>query len=202
MAPATGRNRDPILEVLRRLWPAQLQGIGAEPLHILEIASGTGEHAVHFARELPHLHWQPTDLDDAALASIAAWQQETGLPNLAPPLRLDVCGQPWPDVEPVGIFCANMIHIAPWPCTLGLVAGAGRLLPPGGLLVLYGPFMVDGQHTAPSNAAFDLDLRARDPRWGVREIGALGQVAADAGLRERERVEMPANNLVVVFARR
>lgn len=198
-APAAQRNRGPILEVLARLWP---EVAGAPRRLVLEIASGTGEHAVHFARHLPHVDWQPSDLGADAIASVDAWRDEAGLDNLRPPVALDVGAAAWPAVRPSDLFCANMIHIAPWSCTLGLLAGASRLLAPGGLLVLYGPFAIDGQHTAPSNAAFDADLRRRDPSWGVRDLPEVAAVAEAAGFTLRERVSMPANNLVVVFERR
>lgn len=192
-APATERNRGPILEVLQRLWPT--------PGRILEVASGSGEHAVAFARALPHLVWQPTDLDPGALASIDAWQTEAALDNLLPAARLDVCNEPWPTGEITGVFCANMIHIAPWACTPALLHGAARRLHEGALLVLYGPFAIDGAHTSPSNAAFDRDLQSRDASWGVRDLADVLRVAAEAGFEEVERVPMPANNLTIVLAR-
>jgi SAM-dependent methyltransferase len=192
-APATARNRDPILEVLRRWLPPQ--GL------VLEIAAGTGEHAVYFAGRLPALTWQPTDVSEAALASIAAWRREAGPANLLAPLRLDVC-QPWPVGRADAIFCANMIHIAPWRCAQGLMAGAGTTLRPGGVLILYGPFRIGGEHTAPSNAAFDADLRARAPEWGVRDLEAVAALAQAAGLDHVDTIPMPANNLSVVWRRR
>lgn len=192
-APATERNRGPILDVLRRVWDA--------PGCILEIASGSGEHAIAFARALPHLRWQPTDLDPGALASIDAWRDDAGLSNVSAAVRLDVCETPWPAFTATGLFCANMIHIAPWACTLALFDGAARMLPAGARVVLYGPFAIDGAHTAPSNAAFDRDLRSRDASWGVRDLAEVLRVADNAGFREVERVAMPANNLIVVLAR-
>ncbi len=198
-APAAQRNRGPILEVLARLWPDMP---GTPRRLVLEIASGTGEHAVHFAGHLPHVDWQPSDLGADAIASVSAWRDEAGLANLCAPVELDVRAPQWPLDRASDLFCANMIHIAPWSCTLGLVAGATRLLDRGGLLVLYGPFAIDGQHTAPSNAAFDADLRRRDPSWGVRDLAEVSAVADAAGFTLRERVSMPANNLVVVFERR
>lgn len=192
-APATERNRGPILEVLQRVWAA--------PASILEIASGSGEHAIAFARALPHLQWQPTDVDDAALASIDAWREDAALTNVLPAIRLDVRAPTWPSISATGLFCANMIHIAPWACTLGLFDGAARLLPVDARVVLYGPFAIDGAHTAPSNAAFDRDLRSRDASWGVRDLADVLRVAGEAGFREVERVAMPANNLTVVLAR-
>ena len=192
-APATLRNREPILAVLDRVLPEQ--GF------VLEIASGTGEHATYFAPRLPGVIWQPTDRDAASLDSIAAWTAELAATNVRPPLVLDVCASTWPVESADAIFCANMIHIAPWEAALGLLAGAGRILPVGGVLVLYGPFMVDHRHTAPSNAAFDESLRARDPAWGVRDLGEVTEVARTHGLALLERIEMPANNLMVVLER-
>jgi hypothetical protein len=168
---------------------------------VLEISSGTGEHAVHFARALPSIEWQPSDVDDAALASISAWRDHEALPNLRAPVRIDVTADTWPVDRVDAVFCANMIHIAPWSCTLGLMDGASRLLASGQLLVLYGPFAIERTHTAPSNASFDADLRRRDPSWGVRDLVDVARAASGAHLRERERIEMPANNLVVVFER-
>lgn len=193
-APAVARNRDPILNVLRRVLPAH--GL------VLEIASGTGEHAVHFAGALPGIVWQPTDPDAAALRSIAAWRDRTGLPNLRPPLEFDVTASPWPVERADAVVCINMIHISPWRSAEGLMAGAGRVLGPGGILFLYGPYKEEGRHTAPSNEAFDADLRARNPAWGVRDLGDVIALAASHGLDFAERVAMPANNLSVVFRRR
>lgn len=188
-SPACERNRAPILEQLRGLLPAS--GL------VLEIASGSGQHAVHFAAGLPGLSWQPTDPDPIALASVAAWREEAGLPNLRPPLRLSVL-EPWPIEGADAMFCANMVHISPWECTLALLAGAARVLPAGGRLLLYGPYRRNGQ-MAPSNLAFDESLRSRDPRWGVRDLEAL-QAAARGFTLERV-VEMPANNLIVSLHR-
>jgi hypothetical protein len=179
--------------VLQRLWPTSGR--------VLEIASGTGEHAVHFAKHMPHLVWQPSDLDADAIASITAWREHVTLPNLEAPVVLDVCAQPWPGGAPTGIFCANMIHIAPWEAALGLLAGAGRVLGPDDPLVLYGPFREGGAHTAPSNEAFDQSLRSRDPRWGVRDVDAVAEAAAEHGLALDEVVVMPANNRIVVLRR-
>jgi len=196
-APATQRNREPILAVLREVLPA-----GAR---VLEIAAGTGEHAAHFAPALRPsvVRWQPTDRDADALPSIAAWREAAGPPdNLEPPIALDV-SRPWPVA--VGafdtIFCANMIHIAPWQATLDLLAGAARHLAAPARVVLYGPFMIGGAHTAPSNEAFDAGLRARDRAWGVRDLDVVLAEAARHGLVEARRVAMPANNFVVVLER-
>jgi hypothetical protein len=192
-APATARNRDPILDVLRGVLPAR--GI------VLEIASGSGEHAVHFARALPGLTFQPTDPDPDALTSIAAWGAESGLPNLRPPLLLDAAAQAWPVEAADAILCINMIHISPWRATEGLLAGAARLLAPGAPLTLYGPYRRDGVPTAPSNEAFDASLRARDPAWGLRQLEDVAVLAEAAGFGPPAVFEMPANNLSVVFRR-
>jgi hypothetical protein len=190
-APATARNRAPILEVLRRVLPPQ--GL------VLELSSGTGEHATFFAAHLPGLSWQPSDLDPAARASIAAWTATTGATNVRAPLDIDARLPAWPIERADAIVCINMIHIAPWAATLGLFAGAARVLPEAGPLFLYGPFKRDGRHTAPSNEAFDASLRARNPEWGVRDLGEVEAVAGPVGLALAEVVPMPANNLSVVF---
>jgi SAM-dependent methyltransferase len=193
-SPAVARNRDPILAVLRRVLPDR--GM------VLEVASGTGEHAVHFAAGLPHLMWQPTDRDTDALRSISAYRTLVRLPNLLPALALDASARPWPVTEAAAIVAINMIHIAPWSAAEGLMAGAGRVLAPGSLLYLYGPFKEEGRHTAPSNAAFDASLRSRDRAWGVRDVGEVVDLANSNGLDLIERVAMPANNLSLVFRRR
>jgi hypothetical protein len=193
-APAVARNRDPILAVLRRVLPTT--GL------VLEVASGTGEHAVHFAAALPDIIWQPTDRDGMALRSIAAWHTSANLPNLLPPLELDATSPVWPVDRADAVVCINMIHISPWRATEGLMAGAARMLATGGVLYLYGPFMEGGRHTAPSNEAFDASLRAGDPDWGVRNLDDVCSLAAQHGLDFMERVTMPANNLSVVLARR
>jgi len=192
-APATARNREPILDVLRAVLP--------ERGKVLEIAAGSGEHAAHFSVALPDIIWQPTDTDPDCLASIDAWAAEAGLANLRPAARLDVVTGPWPDGNAAfdAVFCCNLIHIAPWAACLGLMAGAGRVLTPEGILVLYGPFAVDGRHTAPSNAAFDASLRAQNPEWGVRDLAAVAAEAARHGLELEQRIAMPANNLSLVF---
>jgi len=190
-APATERNREPIREVLARELPAA----GT----VLEIASGTGEHAVHFARAFPALTWQPSDPDPTARASISAWRDEAGLPNLAAPLALDVTA-PWPIERADAIVCINMVHISPWESALALFAGASALLPPGALLYLYGPYRFDGV-TAASNEDFDRSLRARDPRWGVRDVRELTAAAAEHGLVLRGAVAMPANNHSLLYRR-
>jgi len=194
VSPSTARNRDPILEALRPRLPTS--GV------VLEIAAGAGEHAVHLAAALPHLRWRPTDPDPEALASIAAWRDHAGLANLLPPLRLDAADpETWP-TEPIDAMVnINMIHISPWAATEGLMRGAGRLLPPGGGLFLYGPFVEEGLETALSNLAFDRDLKRRNPAWGVRRLDVVALLAARHGLGLAERIAMPANNVVVVFRR-
>ena len=168
---------------------------------MLEIASGTGEHAVWFSRALSTVTWQPTDRDAGALESIAAWRDTAGLANLLPPLRLDAASAIWPVTRADAVVAINMVHIAPWDATEGLIVGAARVLGADGLLFLYGPFREGGVHTAVSNAAFDRDLRARDPSWGVRDLGEIAALAGQHGLKTLERIEMPANNLSVVFRR-
>lgn len=192
-APAVARNREPILAVLRRVLPRQ--GLA------LEVASGSGEHVAFFAAALPELTWQPSDPDVRARASIAALRAASGAPNLLPPLALDAAAPLWPVTEAAAIVCINMIHIAPWSAAEGLMAGAARVLPAGGVLYLYGPYKEAGRHIAPSNAAFDADLRARDPRWGVRDLEAVIALALRHGLAHQETVAMPANNRSVVFRR-
>ena len=193
-APATQRNREPILAVLRRVLPAE--GV------LLEVASGTGEHAAFFAAALPRLIIQPSDADAQNLASIAAWRDHAGLANLRAPLALDATAERWPVERADAVLCVNMIHIAPWEACVGLVAGAARLLLPGNPLVLYGPFRRGGRHTSPSNEAFDASLRAEDPAWGVRDVDEVDVVAAAAGLHQSELIDMPSNNLCVVLRRR
>ncbi|MFZ5778787.1 MAG: DUF938 domain-containing protein [Pseudomonadota bacterium] len=192
-APAAARNRQPILDVIAPRLPKS--GL------VLEVASGSGEHAVHFAAALPGLVFQPSDPDPEARASIDAWTAESGLPNVRPAVALDAAAATWPIERADAVLCANMIHISPWESAEGLVAGAGRLLPTGGVLYLYGPYRRNGRHTAPSNEAFDLDLRRRNPAWGVRDLEAVSALAAQHGFGPPEVVEMPANNLSVVFRR-
>ncbi|HTR11022.1 MAG TPA: DUF938 domain-containing protein [Paraburkholderia sp.] len=193
-APAAERNAAPILEVLR----------GALPAHgtVLEIASGTGQHAAYFAAALPGITWQPSDADARARASISAWRAHTGLANLREPLDLDVCREPWPIDAVDAIVCINMIHIAPWEAAQALMKGAGARVASGGVLVLYGPYRRSGAHTAPSNEAFDADLRARNPAWGVRDMEAVETLAQAQGFVCEARVAMPANNFSVVFRKR
>ena len=191
-APATERNRASIRDVLARVLPAT----GT----VLEIASGSGEHAVAFAQAFPALTWQPSDPDPAALASIAEWRAEAGLPNLAAPIELDVTHH-WPELEVTAIVCINMVHIAPWEAAFALFAHAGQILAPGALLYLYGPYRFSGAFTSESNAEFDRSLRARDPRWGVRDVDELVAAARVSELELVETVVMPANNHSLIFRR-
>jgi hypothetical protein len=193
VAPAAERNREPIAEVLAEVLPAA--GVA------LEIASGSGQHAAFFAAAFPSLTWQPSDLDPDNLASIEAYVREAGLPNLRPPLRLDAAADGWPVVRVDAVVCINMIHISPWSACLGLLRGAGRVLPEGHPLVLYGPFAIDGDYTAPSNVAFDQRLRQENAAWGVRELREVERAAAQVGLALERVVPRPANNHVVVFRR-
>ena len=192
-APAAERNKNPILAVLQRVLP--VSGLA------VEIASGTGQHVVHFAEALPGWTWQPTEIDPESRGSIAAWVEETGLTNILPPLALEVCEPHWPVGRADAALCINMIHISPWRATECLMAGCAGLLRDGGILFLYGPFRRFGRHTAPSNEAFDASLRERDPQWGVRDLEAVVETAEGHGLGLSEAVEMPANNLSVLFAR-
>jgi SAM-dependent methyltransferase len=194
LSPAVARNRDPILAVLRRHLPDQ----GT----VLEIAAGTGEHAAYLAPQFPHLAWQPTDIDPDALASIEAHRAAANAPNLRAPIMLDVTAPRWPIEQAAAVISINMIHISPWAAAQGLMAGASRLLAAGSVLYLYGPFKENGEHTAPSNAAFDASLRARDPAWAVRDTGDVRTLADSHGFDFIERVAMPANNLSLVFRRR
>ena len=191
-APATARNRDPILQVLRRVLPNRGR--------VLEIASGSGEHVMHFAQALPDLTFQPSDPDPDARRSADAWRAHEALPNVLPAIALDAAGAAWP-VEPGwdALLCANMIHIAPWAAALGLLRGAGSLLVPGGPLVLYGPFLRADRPTAPSNEAFDENLRSRNPDWGIRPLEQVVAAAEAQDLAFEEIVEMPANNSTVVL---
>lgn len=193
-APATLRNRDAILAVLSEELPSK--GL------VLEIASGSGEHAAYFAAAMPQLDWQPSDPESAALASIDAWAGEAGADNLRPALRLDAASADWPLSRADAILCCNMVHIAPWSAAEGLFTGAGRVLSPGAPLILYGPFIEADVPTAPSNLAFDASLRDRDQSWGLREITALDALATAAGLTRTRRTAMPANNLMLVWRRR
>jgi SAM-dependent methyltransferase len=191
-SPSTARNREPLLQVLQPRLPAA--GL------VLEIAAGAGEHAAYFAAAFPDLQWRPTDADPRALASIAAWRERAGLANLLPPLQLDAAApEAWPVAAADAVVCINMIHISPWASTQGLMAGAGRVLPPGGVLVTYGAYLERDVPTAPSNLEFDRYLKARNPAWGLRDRDAVAALAAAHGLTLAERIPMPANNLSLVF---
>lgn len=200
-SPAADRNKQPILEALRELLPARGRA--------LEIASGTGQHAAWLGAGLPGWEWQPTEANSTALPTIAAWVRQAGASNVRPPCLLDVMEPQWPSDEETlasafarpfdAIFCANMLHISPWATCAALMRGAARHLAAGGALLTYGPYLIDGEATAPGNVAFDADLRARDPAWGLRLLSDVIAQAQAAGLAFEERVRMPANNLVLVF---
>lgn len=191
-SPAAQRNREPIADVLADVLPER--GI------VLEMASGTGEHVVHFAKRFAHLDWYPSDPDAGARASIAAHVAQAGLANVMPPLALDAAASEWPLDAADAIVCINMVHISPWQATEGLFAGAAPLLPPmDGPLILYGPYLEREVETAPSNLAFDESLKARDPRWGLRDLADVDALAKHHGFTRTLRVAMPANNLIVVY---
>jgi SAM-dependent methyltransferase len=201
-APAFHRNHRPIWAVLEKFLAGQTGDV-------LEAGSGTGQHVVYFARQNPDITWWPSDLNEAHLKSITAWRAAAGLPNIRPPQRIDLSDPAW-SVAPAGgsapgkllaLFCANVIHIAPWHVAEGLVAGAARHLRGDGRVFLYGPFKRDGRHTAVSNAVFDTSLRSQDPNWGVRDVGDVAKLAEGAGFELAEIFEMPANNLILMFVR-
>ena len=202
-AAAFHRNHAPIWAVLQKF-------LAGKTGDVLEAGSGTGQHVVHFARHAPDITWWPSDFNDAHLDSIAAWRAQAGLPNIKPAMRIDLSDPAWcPQMrdgtgpaELLAVFCANVIHIAPWRVAEGLLAGAARYLRRDGRLFLYGPFKRDGKHTALSNAIFDTSLRDRDPEWGVRDIADVTTLAESVGLGLVDTVQMPANNLILVFARR
>jgi SAM-dependent methyltransferase len=201
-AAAFHRNHEPIWAVLQKF----LAGKSGD---VAEVGSGTGQHVVHFAKHTPDIIWWPSDLNERHLKSIEAWRAHTGLPNIRPPLRIDLTDPAWcpamhdgsGPVELLAVFCANVIHIAPWRVAEGLFAGAGRYLRSDGRLFLYGPFKREGKHTAMSNAVFDTSLREQDVEWGVRDIADLEKLAAGVGLALIEAVPMPANNMILVFGR-
>ncbi|MDP4795405.1 MAG: class I SAM-dependent methyltransferase, partial [Rhodospirillales bacterium] len=174
LSESSERNKEPILDVLKAVLPKS--GL------VLEIASGTGQHAVHFAAALPDIVWQPSDIDPELRASVSAWRDEAALGNLMEPIHLDVTADPWPIRDAAAMVCSNMIHIAPWEACIGLLDGAGRILPEGGILYMYGPYKVGGKHTAPSNAQFDQSLRARDASWGIRNLDDVALEARRRGL--------------------
>jgi SAM-dependent methyltransferase len=195
-SPSAARNSAPILAVLKRVLPTH--GL------VLEIGCGTGEHAMCFAEAIPNVTWQPSDPDADSRVSTASWIKFKGLSNVLEPLDLDVCSTLWGVEQKApldAIVSLNMVHIAPWSAALGLFAGAGRLLGAGGVLFLYGPFMRNGVHNAPSNAAFDVSLKERNPSWGVRDITDLERVGEASQLVLSETIEMPANNMALVFSR-
>jgi hypothetical protein len=201
-AAAFHRNHAPIWAVLQPFLAGQTGDV-------LEAGSGTGQHVVHFARHSPDIIWWPSDLNDAHLKSIAAWRAFAGLQNIRPPLRIDLSDRAWDAAmaaaggpqKLLALFCANVIHIAPWRVAEGLVAGTGRALRDDGRLFLYGPFKRDGQHSAASNAAFDTSLRQNNPEWGVRDIADLERLAAANGLRLNETFTMPRDNMILMFVR-
>jgi len=193
-SPAAERNKLPILAAIRARLPAT--GV------VVEIASGTGQHIVHFAREVPALIWQPTDVDDDLRAAASERVRAAGLSNVRAPLRLDVLASDWPALDARAVICINMIHVAPWSATRGLMAGSARLLRPGSPLFLYGPYKRGGRHTATSNEAFDESLRRRNPEWGVRDLDDVERCAEQHGLMLADVAEMPANNLTVTFQRK
>ena len=192
-APAAARNRAAIADVLAQDLPVTGQ--------VLEVASGTGEHVIHFAERFANLRWQPSDPDTEARASITAWSSEAGLANIAAPLALDAASDRWPIDRCDAIVCINMIHISPLAASEGLCRAAGTLLPQGGALLLYGPWLEDDVPTAPSNLEFDASLQARDPAWGLRHTGWMDGLAAHNGLRRTRRIAMPANNIMLVYRR-
>jgi len=193
-APAALRNREPIAEVLAGWLPER--GI------VLEIASGSGEHAIYFAERFPALEWQPSDLHPEALASIEAWRAEAGQANVRAPIAIDAGAPDWPIERADAVLSINMVHISPWTSALGLISGAARLLPAGASLILYGPWLKDDIPTAASNLAFDVDLKHRDPRWGLRRVEAFAEAAACEGFDLVETRVMPANNLMLLLTRR
>lgn len=193
-SPAAGRNREPIAVVLAEWLPKR--GL------VLEVASGSGEHAVHFAKRLSGLEWQPSDPDPAALTSIEAWRADSGLANLREPVILDATAATWPVDSADAVLNINMVHISPWEAALGLLDGAARVLPAGGPLILYGPWILQGFQTAPSNLAFEADLKRRNPAWGLRKVEDLAHEAEKRGLLLADQREMPANNRMLRFIRR
>jgi SAM-dependent methyltransferase len=193
IAPSAERNQQPILAELKRALP----GVGI----VLEIASGTGQHIIHFANALSGLTWQPSDADTEFRRSVEAWIAKEVPKNIRAPLDLDVLRSPWPIAHADAVLCINMIHVSPWTATQALFDGAKRILPTGGVLFLYGPYRRFGRHTAPSNEAFDMQLRASNAEWGLRDLEAVVELANATGLRLSEVIDMPANNFSVVFRR-
>ncbi|MBM09360.1 MAG: SAM-dependent methyltransferase [Magnetovibrio sp.] len=187
--PSTQRNAKPIIEVLRTLLPAEGK--------VVEIASGSGQHIMRFAQVFPGLVWQPTDIEPEHLRSIGAWTN--GLKNVMKPYVLDASALKWPIERSSAVICINMLHIAPWEATVGLFVGASKILDSGGLLYLYGPYKIDGQHTSESNACFDADLKSRDSTWGLRDVSEIIVTAAEVGLKFDTTIQMPSNNLSLIF---
>lgn len=192
-SPAVARNVKPITAVLADWLPATGTA--------LEVASGSGEHALAFSQAFPHLHWQPSDTDPKAIASIEAWRDEMAVPNLRPAIRLDAMSESWPFDRADAVLAINLVHISPWDASLGLLRHAARLLPTGGPLILYGPWRQAGEPLEPSNVEFDRSLQERDPAWGLREIGEFVETAREYGLTLREQRRMPANNRMLLFRR-
>ncbi len=192
-APAAERNKNPILDVLREFLN--------EPKFVVTIAEGSGQHVVFFGAHLPHVTFQPTDVDPTALASIAAYVAEGEFPNVRPPVYLDAMAETWPVEHADVVLCINMIHISPWIATEGLFRGAARILPDGGHLITYGPYRFSGEFTAPSNQEFDASLRSRNPEWGVRDVDDLRILASNHGLMLEGTVPRPANNHCLIFAK-
>ncbi len=192
-APAAERNRQPILDVLRRVLPAE--GL------VLEVASGTGQHVDFFSEQLPRLHWQPSDASAQALESIASRVDEAARENFCPPVELDVRTARWPIAKADAVLCINMIHISPWEASEALFQGASAVLAAAAPLITYGPYRIHGTHSSASNAAFDESLRSRNPRWGVRDIDELKELAGRTGFALTERVPMPANNMTLIWRR-
>ena len=193
-SPAADRNKDPILGALRDTLPSRG--------HVLEVASGTGQHIAHFAKTHPQLNWQPTDVTNDHFEAIRARVYAAKLNNVLDPIVLDARSKIWPVESTDFIYCANLIHISPWPVAIGLLEGASRVMAADGVLAIYGPFRFDGEFTAPSNAAFDLSLRGRDPAWGVRDVADLDQVAARIGLIRLSIQALPANNHLILYGAR
>lgn len=194
-APPALRNRELIAEILAEELPASGPDVGM----VLEVASGTGEHALLFAERFRDLTWQPSDPDQAARASIDEWRGEAGLPNLLPVMELDAASAEWPIDTAAAILCINMVHISPIAATEGLMAAAGVLLGPNAPLILYGPYIEEGVETVPSNFGFDASLRSRDPQWGLRHTGWMDQLAQQNGLTRARRIAMPANNIMLIY---
>lgn len=192
-APAALRNREPIAQGLTEWLPAR--GL------VLEVASGTGEHVIHFAGRFPDLEWQPSDLDPDSLASIQAWRDSAALPNVREPIAIDAAMPDWPIDRADAVLSINMVHISPWASALGLLDGATRVLPPGAPLILYGPWLKDDIPTAPSNLAFDADLKRRNPDWGLRRVKDFAAAGQQRGLAHVDSRAMPANNLMLLFRR-